>query len=469
MSSRLLVEQICDSAKQASEFMATLDGRGKANFLRLLVSRFESHQEELLNILKMEDGIEEESATSQIVGMNRQLFDFAELIEEGNWVDARIDPAQPDRKPVAKPDMRAMLRPLGPVLVFCAEGAPLVFSIVGREVVSAWASGCPVMVMINSACGQIHNFFDALINRTLSELKWPEGCFSLVSSDSEQFESELVQNTEIMSIAYTGPKEKFRTAFQTAQKRKCPVLIFEKNESLNPVFFFPGFSTNLAKKFLHDLHSLVDHEEDPYYPVPGIIFHPEGETGERLLHFLIGEIKFTGIQNDFEEVDEKFLKSSNFKFHGCLGKKKVRICSVNSNAYLSERDSFDKNFGPSLFFVTYRSTEELGEIVASINGQWRVHLFGSPEDLENHAQLVDSLELKTGELFFNQKVVYDQSSKERVFGGPFPVSSDIRTSHYPSGFVSRFCRPVCYQNFPDEFLPTELQRSNSLGLNRHES
>lgn len=469
MSSRLSVEQICESAKQASEFMASLDGRRKANFLRLLVSRFESHEEELLKILKTEDGIEEESATTQVVAMNRQLFDFAELLEEGNWVDARIDPAQPDRKPVPKPDMRAMLRPLGPVLVFCAEGAPLVFSIAGREVVSAWASGCPVLVMINSARGQIHNFFETLINRTFSELKWPEGCFSLLSSDSEQFESELVQNTEIMALAFTGPKEKFRTALQTAQKRKCPVLIFEKNESLNPVFFLPGFSPNLAKKFLDDLHSLVDHEEDPYYPVPGIIFHPEGETGERLLHFLIAEINLTGIKNDFEKVDEKFLKSSNFKFLGCLGKKKVRICSVNWNASLSERDSFDKNFGPSLLFIPYRSTEELEEIVASIKGQWRVHLFGSPEDLENHAQLVDSLELKTGELYFNQKVVYDQSSKERLFGGPFPVSSDFRTSHYPSGFVSRFCRPVCYQNFPDEFLPAELQRSNLLGLNRHES
>tara|TARA_A100001015_G_scaffold203769_1_gene227694 strand:- start:713 stop:2062 length:1350 start_codon:yes stop_codon:yes gene_type:complete len=449
--------------------MAALDGRGKANFLRLLVSRFESHQEELLNILKMEDGIEEESATSQIVGMNRQLFDFAELLEEGNWVDARIDPAQPDRKPVPKPDMRAMLRPLGPVLVFCAEGAPLVFSIVGREVVSAWASGCPCLVMISSACGQIHNFFETLINRTLSELKWPEGCFSLLSSDSEQFESELVQNTEIMAIAFTGPKEKFRAALQTAQKRKSPVLIFEKNESLNPVFFFPGFPVNLAKKFLDDLRSLIDHAEDPYYPVPAIIFHPEGETGESLLHFLITEINFTGIKNDFEEVDEKFLQSRNFEFLGCLGKKKVPIFSANWNAYLSERDSFDKKLGPSFFFINYCSWDELGEIVASIKGQWRVHLFGSPEDLENHAQLVDSLELKAGELHFNQRVGFDQSSKERLFGGPFPVSSDFRTSHYPSGFVSRFCRPVCYQNFPDEFLPTELQRSNPLGLNRYES
>ena len=439
----LEVEKVCSLAKDASSYMSTLDGQSKSYFLRFLADQLEYARDELINLLVSEQKISKKSAASQFTAMMSQLSDFARVIERGNWVNARIDPPQLNRKPVPKPDMRAMLRPLGPVAVFCSDEAPLAFSIVGRDVMSAWASGCPVVVKVSDSCNRIRELFERVINKSLHACEMPTGCISLLVGNCDQFAQELVKNLQIKAVAYTGPREEFRHCSQAIEERDSPILAFEKVESQNPLFVLPGFCMKQVKEFFHQLHSLDEHQKDPYYPVPRLVFYPG------------------------DEIDS-YLGGNNRMVLSLLERNGYKIFSSSWKAF-SSKVNLVNDLERSLCLFSYQETKELYEIVSFIESQWVVYLFGSEDDFIVYEELFESLELKSGELLFNQLLSFNNPAEEHVFGGPIPVSGDVRTSHYPIGLITRFSRPVCYQNFPDEFLPKELQMNNPLGISRDES
>src|SRR6516225_5893685 len=145
------VEAAATLAHAAFASYLQASGKTKAAFLRRAADGFDDHKQELAERAHMETALPMPRLLGEVTRTSNQLRLFATVVEEGSWVQARIDPALPDRQPLPRVDIRSMLRPLGPVAVFGASNFPLAFSVGGGDTASAFAAGCPVVVKAHPA------------------------------------------------------------------------------------------------------------------------------------------------------------------------------------------------------------------------------------------------------------------------------------------------------------------------------
>lgn len=140
------IGQILVASESASKLYSHYSGKQKADFLRQIAVEIEHLEDNLIETAANESHLPLVRLTGESARTTGQLRLFAEFLEEGSWVDAVIDLAIPDRQPLPKVDLRKMLVPIGPVVVFGASNFPLAFSTAGGDTASALAAGCPVIV-----------------------------------------------------------------------------------------------------------------------------------------------------------------------------------------------------------------------------------------------------------------------------------------------------------------------------------
>ena len=481
-ASEVEVDRAVDLAEQAAGDLAALSGGNKAKFLRTVADNIDGIVEELAQVVTTETGLPEPRVRGETARTSGQLRMFADLVEEGSWVDARIDHAIPDRQPIPKPDLRAMLRPIGPVGVFCASNFPLAFSVAGGDTASAFAAGCPVVVKAHHAHPGSALAVGKAVIAAVSSCGLPEGAFSLLFGGGRTVGQRLVKHSSLKAVGFTGSRAGGRALFDLASARPEPIPVYAEMSSVNPIFILPGTLLDGGDEIAQGLQGTATLGVGQFCTNPGVVFHEKGEAGDAFraaYATLMGEattapMLHSGIRAAYGEgllamsnrpgvqslVDPREERGAG----GCHAA--AAAFSTDASAFLGDHSLADEIFGPATLLVSCEGREQMLEVARGLEGQLTACIFGSEGELEKNQDLVDVLETKAGRLLFNQFPTGVEVCHSIVHGGPYPATTDGRSTSVGTGSIFRFARPVCYQGFPEEHLPDELKESNPLAINR---
>ena len=453
-------------------------GKEKAAFLEAIADEILALGDELVKRAMEETGLPEARLVGERGRTMGQLKLFAEVLREGSWADARIDTADPERKPLPKPDVRSVLKALGPVGIFGASNFPLAFSVAGGDTASALAAGCTVVVKAHQAHPGTSELVGLAIQQAAKKTNMPEGTFSLVHGLSTQVGLALVRHPLITAIGFTGSFRGGKALFDEANKRPVPIPVYAEMGSTNPVFILPGALKERGNTIATDLAASVTLGVGQFCTNPGLVFCEAGEDEKKLRERLAESIAATnagvmltkGIGNAYQEGVKKL---SHAKEVTVLAKGKndpsngqgiACVFNTTGKNFIENHTLEEEVFGPSTLTVTAKDKQEVLSIANALGGHLTATIHGNEKDLQDYAELIQILEQKVGRLLFNGYPTGVEVCHAMVHGGPFPSTSDSRTTSVGTAAILRFVRPICYQNFPSSTLPDELKDGNPLGI-----
>ena len=478
------VNQACELAQSAFSKLSALSGKDKAAFLRKVAENIEGIVEELVQRAPAETGLPEPRIRMETGRTCNQLRLFATLVEEGSWVDARIDLANPDRQPIPKPDTRSMLRPVGPVVVFCASNFPLAFSTAGGDTASAFAAGCPVIVKAHHAHPGTAELVGNAVLKAVQECGLPEGTFSLLYGSGRTVGNQLVQHPAVKAVGFTGSRSGGRALFNLASARPEPIPVYAEMSSINPVIILPETLAVNGDTILTGLHGSATLGVGQFCTNPGIVFLPASEDGkafakkyaEQMTGSPAGTMLHSGIRDAYEQgLDAQSGNSAVEILTRHSAGAGAGNCNVGTAVFATTAEDFLANpelaeeiFGPATLLVYYKDNAQVLKLISGMEGQLTATIFGTDSEVAGAGDLVAALEVKAGRLLFNQFPTGVEVCQSMVHGGPYPATTDGRSTSVGTGAILRFARPVCYQNFPQSLLPEELKDGNPLGIRRIE-
>ncbi|HET7103986.1 MAG TPA: aldehyde dehydrogenase (NADP(+)) [Terracidiphilus sp.] len=469
------------AAKLAAEAFAgypRTTGRQRAAYLRRIADGLDAHRDELAGRAHLETALPMPRVLGEVGRTSGQLRLFASVVEEGSWVQARIDPALPERKPMPRADIRSMLRALGPVVVFGASNFPLAFSVAGGDTASALAAGCPVIVKAHPA----HPGTSELAGMVIAEAAAAEGLhpgvFSLVFDAGVEAGAALVRHPLVRAVAFTGSLRAGRALMDMAAARPDPIPCFTEMASGNPVFVLPGVLRKAPAELAKTLFGSFTLGAGQFCTKPGIVLVPDAPEGRELLDALKAMVEtaepFTlltaGIAREYDRATSERAKENPVAAQAAeteaacgAGAKLFTVCL---DEFLGRPELADEIFGPNTLLVHCGGAEEFARAAQSLDGHLTATVLGDEADLAAHGELIRVLEQKAGRLIFNGMPTGVEVGHAMVHGGPYPATSDPRFTSVGSMAIYRFARPVCFQGFPDAMLPQELKEKNPLGIRR---
>ncbi len=402
-----------------------------------------------------------------------QLRLFADLVKEGSWVEARIDLPDPNRLPVPKPDLRSMLVPLGPVAVFCASNFPLAYSVAGGDTASAFAAGCPVIVNAHPAHPGTAELVGLAVADAVKSCGLPEGVFSLLFSGDYEIGQALVRHPEIKAVGFTGSRTGGRALMDIAAARPEPIPMYCEMGSVNPTFILPGALAERTAEIAAGLHASFTLGGGQFCTKPGLVILAESPSLPEFtakMEALTSEtaqatLLTPGIKANYEKgIDKRADKVGAGKTATEGQAVTATVFQTSGEDFLKEPELADEIFGPTTLLIATGTKEQLFEVARSLEGQLTAAVFGSEDDLAEFADLIAILETKAGRLIFNGFPTGVEVGNAIVHGGPYPATSDSRSTSVGTRAPSRFCRLVCYQGFPQNALPEELRDENRGGI-----
>ena len=455
-------------------------GIEKATFLEAIADEILNLGDALIQRCCAESGLPEGRITGERGRTIGQLKLFASVLRDGSWVDARIDNAIPDREPLPKVDIRSMEKPLGVVGVFGASNFPLAFSVAGGDTASALASGCTIVVKGHPAHPGTCEMIARAINRAAEICNMPKGVFSMVQGQSVDVGMAIVNHPFVKAIGFTGSFKGGTAIFDAANKRDEPIPVYAEMGSTNPVFILPNALKENGHDIAKGLTNSVTLGVGQFCTNPGLVFLQNSEVISSFKH---------AVSKHFEQVEANTMLNSGIKEAfdkginilnstndvQLLAKGKVNGTGYKGTSYLFEasaKNFIDNNyleeevFGPSTIAIMANSKDELLASARKLKGHLTATLFGTEDDLNNFTDLIQILEQKVGRLIINNYPTGVEVCHAMVHGGPFPSTTNSRSTSVGTGAILRFTRPFCYQNFPNHLLPDELKRENPLHIFR---
>jgi NADP-dependent aldehyde dehydrogenase len=466
--------QLADDARLK---YGNLSGRERAKFLRRIADNIEALGNTLIERASLETALPNQRFVGERARTCGQLRMFADLLDDGSWVDARIDHAIPDREPIPKPDVRSMLRPLGPVAVFCASNFPLAYSVAGGDTASALAAGCPVIVNAHTAHPGTAELVGIALSNAVKERDMPEGTFSLLFSSGYEIGQALVKHPSIKAVGFTGSRKGGRALMDIAAARPEPIPVYTEMSSVNPTFLLPSAVKERGDAIAAGLHASVTGGVGQFCTKPGLVFVPGDEGSDVFVSKVRGLVTATeplpllsgGIQKAYQDSNRH--REGAVEVAAANNKSGLEGFAVNPSIFETSARSFlqtpdlnEEIFGPTTLLIRSNDHDELLNIARSLEGQLTASVHGTEEDLNEYADLIQILETKVGRLIFNGFSTGVEVCPSMVHGGPYPATSDGRSTAVGSRAIRRFSRFVCYQNFPQGSLPEELKDSNPLDL-----
>jgi NADP-dependent aldehyde dehydrogenase len=462
----------------AFEKFGRTSGRERGTFLRKIAENIEAVAAEVVERAGLETALPPARLQGEVARTCGQLRLFAQVAEEGSWVNARIDRADPERKPLPKPDIRSMLRPLGPVVVFGASNFPLAFSVAGGDTASALAAGNTVIVKAHPAHPGTSELIGRAIQQAVRDCGLPEGVFSLLFDAGTRVGAELVKHPAVKAGGFTGSLRAGRALMDLAASRPEPIPFFAEMSSTNPVFILPGALRERGDAIASGLHTSFTLGAGQFCTKPGMVFLPEGSDGGKFTDKLRGLVNAPaafhlltgGIRSSFDAAVAKRKAEGSATLVAEGPEPAASGFTVRAELFETNTASFLKSelseeiFGPTTLLVRHESRDQLLQIARSLEGHLTATIHGTDEDLRNYADLVAILENKVGRLIFNGFPTGVEVTHAMVHGGPYPSTSDGRSTSVGSQAIFRFARPVCYQGFPDGALPEELRNANPLKI-----
>ncbi len=465
------VEAAVSKARDAFAEYSRRTGRERASFLVAIADQITGLGDVLIRRCSEETALPEGRLLGERTRTVNQLRLFAELLSEGSWVDARIDTAQPQRAPVPRPDIRSAYRPLGPVGIFGASNFPLAFSVAGGDTASALAAGCSVVFKAHPAHPGTCEMIGTAILDAVTSTGMPDGTFSMIQGKSTQVGMSLVTNPGIAAIAFTGSFRGGKAIFDAGVRRQNPIPVYAEMGSSNPVFILPGALKSNAEGIAKGLTGSVTVGVGQFCTNPGLVFLIDKGTefqsaaARNFREVMTSPMLTEGIHQAFRGGIER-LERNNVEViaRGKDGGPAATLLSISIDRFLKDRQFEEEVFGPSTLLVIARVKEELLSAAHSLGGHLTATIWGTESDFREFADLVTILERKAGRLIVNGFPTGVEVCQSMVHGGPFPATTDSRTTSVGTRAITRFVRPVCYQGFSDDLLPDELKNSNPLGI-----
>lgn len=462
-------------AAEAFDSYRRISGRERGAFLRTIAAKIEAIAADIIERAGLETALTSarlQTETARTVG---QLRLFAQVAEEGSWVNARIDPADPNRKPAPKPDIRSMLRPLGPVVVFGASNFPLAFSVAGGDTASALAGGNTVIVKAHAAHPGTSELVGRAIQESVRECGLPEGVFSLLFGSGSQIGTALIKHPLVKAGGFTGSRTAGRALMDVAASRPEPIPFYAEMSSTNPVFILPGALRERAESIAAGLHTSFTMGAGQFCTKPGMVFLAQDSAAftEKLRELVCASSSFhllTGAIHSSYHSAIAHRKNDAAVHLVVEGSQTGAGFASSSILFETEAASFlgsnldAEIFGPTTLLVRNGSRDQLLEIARALEGHLTATIHGTEDDLQEFADLIAILETKVGRLIFNGFPTGVEVTHAMVHGGPYPSTSDGRSTSVGTQAIFRFARLVCYQGFPDAALPEELKNSNPLNI-----
>lgn len=473
------VEEAVRLAVEAFPAYRDLDGKSRAAFLRNIASGIEARGSTLTERAMAETGLPEARIKGETARTCGQLRMFAGMVEQGSWVDARLDLADPDRTPLPKPDTRSMLRPVGPVAVFGAANFPLAYSTAGGDTASALAAGCPVVVKAHPGHPGTAGLVAEAIVEAAQAAGLPEGVFSMLYDSGHEVGRALVTHPGIQAVGFTGSRAGGTALMKLAADRPQPIPVYAEMSSVNPVFVLPGALQEKSQALAQGLASSITLGVGQFCTSPGLVFLQQQEAAETFLQSLSGALSGTapgvmlneGIRRNFEKtrgelagqsgVSELLLVPSDDPARGGAALYRTTAEELGKNPALT-----GEVFGPSTLAVLAGDPEQLLSAARSLEGQLTATVLAGPGDEDLQKKLMAILETKAGRILGSGVPTGLEVNQSIVHGGPWPATSDGRSTSVGGAAIFRFCRMVCWQDVPDNLLPPALQSANPLQLRR---
>ncbi len=476
------VDLATNLADDAFAIYRKLSGCDKGRFMRHIATGIEGIAAVLVERAHRETSLPEKRLQGELARTTNQLRLFAQLVEEGSWVNARIDPAQPDRTPLPRADLRSMLRPLGTVAVFGASNFPLAFSVAGGDTASALAAGNPVIVKAHSAHPGTSELVGQVICRSVSECSLPAGVFALLFGSGSQIGSALVKHPNVKAVGFTGSLSAGRALMQLAATRPEPIPCFTEMSATNPLFVLPEALRMRSAQIAEGLFGSFTMGVGQFCTKPGLVYLPHNGDADNLVAGLVARVnqataspmltegicrsyKAGVTQRQGHSAVELLAQTDSTDGVGA-GYALPALFQVSGSDLLRDGELAKEIFGPSTLIVRYTDRKELIALARALEGQLTATLQGTDADIEAFADLIDILERKAGRLVVNGYPTGVEVCHAMVHGGPYPATSDSRFTSVGTQAILRFVRPVCFQDFPQAALPDELKDENPLGVLR---
>lgn len=463
-----LVDQACRAAEAAFAAYSAKTREERAVFLETIAEEIDKRGEAVTLIGTQETGLPEGRLNGERGRTTGQLKLFADHIRKGAHLDVRFDAAQPDRQPAARPEIRLVQRPIGPVAVFGASNFPLAFSTAGGDTAAALAAGCPVVVKGHSAHPGTGEIIAEAVAAAIERTGMPSGVFSLIQGGRRDVGTALVTHPAIKAVGFTGSLVGGRALFDLCAQRPEPIPFFGELGSVNPMFLLPAATAARAESIGTGWAGSLTMGAGQFCTNPGIAVVIEGPEADQFvaatkagLEKVAAQTMLTdGIASAYHEGVER-MRSSNAVVPVVATTSSGRNASPNlfettGSTWLADHALGEEVFGPLGLVVRVGSTKEMVELAESFAGQLTATMHMDDDDLSLARDLLPVLERKAGRVLVNGFPTGVEVVDSMVHGGPYPASTNFGATSVGTMSIRRFLRPVSYQNFPAGLLPADL-------------
>lgn len=466
-----------EKAWEAFHTYRKLSLQQRAGFMRAIAAGLDNVPDELIQTAMRETNLPEARLRNEKGRTVFQLISYAEACERGEWLEARIDTANPDRNP-PKPDVRKMLVPLGPVVVFGASNFPFAYSTAGGDTACALAAGCPVIVKAHPAHAGTSEIVAGIILQAAQKLNLPQGIFAHVHGASFEVGKALVTHPYTKAVGFTGSYGGGKALFDWANQRKEPIPVFAEMGSINPVFLLPGKLQQSAADIARLYAGSITLGVGQFCTNPGLIIGIESESLQQFITALGQEIKQIAPGT---MLHPGIAKAYGDKKAAALSQQEVTtvaestvapapnqgvpaIASATGKAFLNNPVLHQEVFGPYSLVIRCADKEEMIQVARHLEGQLTVTLMATEQDIQEQEELVESVKNICGRLIMNSVPTGVEVCLSMHHGGPFPATTDARFTSVGADGIKRFARPISFQGWPDSLLPDELKNGNPLSI-----
>lgn len=463
-----LVNRACEAAEDAFWSYANSSRQERAAFLRAIADEIEARAEAITEIGSQETGLPEARLQGERGRTTGQIRLFADHIDKGDYLDRRLDAAQPDRQPAPRPEIRLIQRPVGPVAVFGASNFPLAFSTAGGDTAAALAAGCPVVVKGHSAHPGTAEIVAQAIEAAIAKTGVHPGVFSLIQGGSREVGHALVQHPLIKAVGFTGSLAGGRALFDLCAARPEPIPFFGELGSVNPMLLLPEALKARAEALGQGWAGSLAMGAGQFCTNPGIAVVIDGTDADRFIGAATEALGKVGPQTMLTDGIAKAYHDGQARFAMRNTVKPVLVTKSSGRAatpnlfettgaqFVSDHALGEEVFGPLGLVVRVGSLDEMEQIARGFDGQLTATIHMDAGDLEAARRLRPVLERKAGRVLVNGFPTGVEVVDSMVHGGPYPASTNFGATSVGTMSIRRFLRPVSYQNMPEGLLPEDF-------------
>ena len=474
------VDRACALAWAAFPAYRETGLEARATFLETIAEEIMALGDPLIERVIAETGLPRPRVEGERGRTCGQLRLFAQVVRAGDFLDARIDPAMPDRAPLPRADLRLRNIALGPVAVFGASNFPLAFSVAGGDTASALAAGCPVVVKAHSAHPGTSAMIASAIRAAVDKCGLPEGVFSMLFGNGNDIGTALVADRRIKAVGFTGSQGGGTALMKVAASRTEPIPVYAEMSSINPVLLLPGALAARGEAIGTAFAAALQMGAGQFCTNPGLVIALDDSDIDAFIRGATGAIKgaaaqtmlTAGIHNAYAKGVDALANHARVSTLG-RGKEptgpnqaQVGLFETDSGSFATDPALREEVFGATSLVTRARDVAHLRELLEGLEGQLTISIHMEDADRDAVAQLLPAMEIKAGRLLVNDFGTGVEVSHAMVHGGPFPATSDSRTTSVGTLAIRRFLRPVCYQDMPEELLPDALKTGNPLDIRR---